>query len=228
MCGGLGTRLRAALADLPKCLAPVNGRPFLELLLEPLEQAGLGRVVLCLGVGAGAVREFCASRAWVAEIVFSEEAAPLGTGGALALALPHLHSDPVLVLNGDSIVPGLDYAGFFAAHARHATAASMVVVRQDERTDAGSIALDGDGRVLAFAEKQGMAEAGYLSAGIYLLSRRLVEAIPAGRPVSLERELMPLWVAGGVHAYVHPGRLVDIGTPERLRQAQTQLAPTGK
>ncbi|MGN6594086.1 MAG: sugar phosphate nucleotidyltransferase [Terriglobales bacterium] len=224
LCGGLGTRLRDALPGVPKGLAPVGGRPFLELLVEELAGAGVGRIVLCTGVGADAIREHFASRRWPAEVVFSEEPQPLGTGGALALARTQLGSDLVLVCNGDSTVPGLDWAAFFAAVRASGLAGGLVVTPADARTDAGVITLAADGRLLSFAEKPEGAAAGYHSAGIYLFSQALVNEMPAGSASSLERDWLPRWCSRGLFGYVHQGALVDIGTPERWARAQAELS----
>jgi mannose-1-phosphate guanylyltransferase len=129
----------------------------------------------------------------------------------------------VVVLNGDSMVPNLDFAAFRATHRRSGAAGALVVVPPDERSDTGTLALAEDGRVTTFAEKQTAPGAGYVSAGIYLLTQALLAMIPAGRTVSLEREMMPLWIEHGLHGYVHAGRLVDIGTPERWREAEAAL-----
>jgi NDP-sugar pyrophosphorylase family protein len=223
LCGGLGTRLRDALPGVPKGLAPVGGRPFLELLVNELAAAGVGRIVLCTGVGADAIRQHFANRRWPAEVVFSEERQPLGTGGALALARGMLNSDPVLVCNGDSTVPGLDWAAFFAAVRASGMPGGLVVTPADARTDAGVITLASDGRLLSFAEKPTHAGAGYHSAGIYLFSQALLGEMPAGAASSLERDWLPQWCDRGLYGFVHQGALLDIGTPERWARAQQEL-----
>ncbi|MGH9414434.1 MAG: sugar phosphate nucleotidyltransferase [Terriglobales bacterium] len=224
LCGGLGTRLRAALPGIPKCLAPVGGQPFLAKVLEQLTGAGCRRIVLCIGAQTGgeAVREYCASRAWGTEIAFSEEPAPLGTGGALALARPLLTSDPVCVVNGDSIVPGLDFAAVLRAYAESHAAGTMVTVART-RSDTGAVQLDEGGRVRAFAEKSAAPGAAYENAGVAVISQDLLRQMQPG-PSSLERDWMPAWIGKGFHGYVHPGPLYDIGTPERWAQAQAPLA----
>jgi NDP-sugar pyrophosphorylase family protein len=222
LCGGLGTRLRDALPGLPKGLAPVGGRPFLELLVNELAAAGVKRIVLCTGVGADAIRRHFARGTWPVEIVFSEEPQPLGTGGALALARGHLASDPVLVCNGDSTVPGLDWAGFFASVRAGGLAGGVVVTPADARADTGVITLAGDGHLLSFAEKPERTASGYHSAGIYLFSQALLGEMPAGAS-SLERDWLPRWCGRGLYGYVHQGALFDIGTPERWARAQQEL-----
>jgi len=222
LCGGLGTRLRGELGALPKALAPVAGRPFLAHLLAQLAECRLDRIALCAGVGADALREFAAHSGSPA-LAISTEAAPLGTGGALRQALPLLRSRSVLVLNGDSIVPGLDFHAFGQRHRQHPEHACFVLVPAGARDDAGNVALDPSGRIAAFAEKEHRAESQYYSAGVYLVPRALIAAIPAGCPCSLERELVPRWLQQGIFGFVHPGELLDIGTPERLRHADARL-----
>lgn len=103
LCGGQGTRLRPVIGDLPKCLAPVAGKPFLEYILEHLKEQGIVKVVLCVGYGAEQVEDrFGGGEYEGLYIRYSREIEPLGSGGALRHALPLLDSDPVLVLNGDT------------------------------------------------------------------------------------------------------------------------------
>ena len=224
LCGGMGTRLRGVLGGVPKGLAAVGGRPFLEVLVRDLAGAGVGRVVLCTGVGADQIRAHFAGGDWGAEIVFSAEPAPLGTGGALGLARPHLTTDPVLAMNGDSRVEGFDWAGFAAAFDPARAAGAVAVVATDGRDDTGRIRLDRAGRIQTFAEKQVQDGGAFQNAGIYLLSRRLLDRIPPG-PSSMERDLLPAWLPEGLSAFICRGALTDIGTPERLARAQATGAP---
>jgi len=221
LCGGLGTRLRPALPDLPKTLAPVGGRPWLEILMAQLRDAGATRIVLCTGCGAAAIEQQFAGRLAEPELVFSPESVPMGTGGAIALAAPHLHSDPVLVLNGDSLVPGLDWSALLQIFHSTAPAGIMVLVPRDDRQDTGSVALDAHSMVSAFAEKLPLTTAPYQNAGIYILSRRLLTMVPHDRPSSLEHEWLPRWLSHGIRGFVHSGGLLDIGTPARWAEAQS-------
>lgn len=221
LCGGLGTRLRGAVPELPKSLAPVGGQPFLERLLEQIAGAGCRRAVLCSGYKSAAIEQRYAGARSGLEIVISAEARPLGTGGALGLARKLLRTDPVLVMNGDSIVPGLDFAALLRAAG--GVAGALAVVAADGRGDTGAITLDAAGRVLGFQEKPAAGVTGYQSAGVYVLSQRLLGEIPEGEASSLEREWFPRWVSAGLAGYVHPGALIDIGTPERWQRAQEQL-----
>ena len=103
LAGGLGTRLQPVLKDKPKCLAPINGTPFIDILLADCIKQGLQRFILCVGYLKEQVIEHLSNRN-DCEIIFSMEDKTLGTGGALKNAEPHIKSDPVLVMNGDSYV----------------------------------------------------------------------------------------------------------------------------
>lgn len=221
LCGGAGTRLQALHLGMPKPMAPVGGRPFLAALVDALAGTGLRRIVLCTGQGREQIREFFSRYSTSAEILFSEETGPLGTGGALRLALPLLPADPILALNGDSWAP-FDLAALCSRFQKSGAEIALVAATADERDDAGSLRLEADNRVVAFAEKQAVAGARLLNAGIYLLRRQVLEALPAGRAVSLEREILPRFLDGRMIAVPASGPLVDIGTPDRLAQAQTR------
>lgn len=219
LCGGLGTRLRGTLGGLPKSMAPLAGAPLLERLVRWAAEAGVARVWLCTGHGGAAIRAHFAVPAWQPLVAFSHETEPLGTGGALALLASRLAAPRLLALNGDSFVPGLGLAAVLDYHQNHG-AAGTVVVTPTERDDVGTVEFMPDRSITAFREKAGLRGRRWANAGVYVLERPLLEAIPAGRAVSLERELLPAWLARGLMAFPFEGEVVDIGTPERLRAAR--------
>ncbi len=159
------------------------------------------------------------------DVEYSDEASPLGTGGALSNAAVWIKSRSCLVMNGDSYTD-VDLAKFEAAHLEAEADVSVVVVPVDERGDVGSVVLDAGNNVVKFAEKEPSLFAQHLNAGIYMLSREVLHGIQPGVPISLERELFPEWIREGrrVKGFVHSGKCVDIGTPERYRSAQEVLA----
>lgn len=222
LCGGLGTRLREVVTDRPKGLAEVRGRPFLDLLIDRLARQGLRRFVLCTGYRGEQIAARYARRT-DAEFVVSLEEHPLGTAGAVRLALQHLRSDPFLVLNGDSFCE-VDYEAFQGFHEGRGATLSIVVVPPGERDDVGTVALARDGAITSFREKAGRSERAAINGGIYLMCRSLVELLPAQTPLSLERDVFPQAVQrGGCYGFVAAGPVVDIGTPERYRAAQDLL-----
>jgi NDP-sugar pyrophosphorylase family protein len=222
LAGGLGTRLRGAIGTTPKVLAPIAGRPFLDLLLERLAAAGATRVVLCLGYGAEAVRAHLQSASHSMEIVAVSEPRPLGTAGALANALPQLRSDPVMVMNGDTLLDA-DLPEFLTGHLRHACKASMLCVQVADAARYGAVEIGAHGRVTRFREK-GAAGAGWINAGAYLFTRALIDEIGALKTGSLETDVLEALPAGSIHAVRTRAAFLDIGTPDDLALA-SQFAP---
>src|ERR1051326_2058538 len=139
--GGLGTRLRPLLPDHQKVVAPVAGRPFVFRLLDQLADAGLKRVILCTGYKAEQVGELVGTDYRGLSISYSPEPAPLGTAGALRQALPLLHSDPVLAMNGDSFCE-VNLGALWDAHRESRANATLVVIEVPETREGGRVTFD--------------------------------------------------------------------------------------
>lgn len=220
LAGGLGTRLRPVVTDRPKVLAPVGGRPFLAYLLDQVATSGIRRAVLCTG-HLGEQIESAFGRTWEGvELTYSRETEPLGTGGALRLALDQIDSSSLLLMNGDSYCDAdlLDLWDWHHVHPAHVT---VVTTEVEDVTSFGRVDIDANDRIQCFAEK-GPGGPGRINAGLYLMHTALIHRIPADRTISIENELFPRWVDdGGVFAYPTGGRFHDIGTPERLARAET-------
>jgi D-glycero-alpha-D-manno-heptose 1-phosphate guanylyltransferase len=218
LAGGLGTRLRAVVADRPKVLAPVAGRPFLHWLLQGLARQGVRRAVLATGYMADAVRDAVGESFAGIAIACSHEATPLGTGGAIYAALAHCTADRVLVLNGDSWL-GLDLARFAAI----APAADLLLAARMVRDRAryGSVRADGD-RLLGLDAK-GTTGPGLINAGLYRLRRDLPALCPMPTTFSFESDV--LRDTTGLDARVHEtaSPFIDIGTPEDFALAQSVI-----
>ena len=221
LAGGLGTRLRPVVADRPKVMAEVGGRPFLAWWLECLGQQGVREVVLCTGHRARQIEDYFGNAYAGVRLRYSVEAQPLGTGGALGHALPWLRTDHVLAINGDSFCDA-DLAWFWRAHRACGARASLVVTCVPDLRRFGRVVARSDGRVLAFEEKGETQGGGWINAGLYLLERSLVAEVAPERPCSLERDLLPRWLAAptGVYAFPAARRFLDIGTPESYARAE--------
>lgn len=224
LCGGLGTRLRNAVPDHPKGLATIQGRPFLDLLVDDLRQQEIQRFIFCVGhMKEQIIGHFSGRRD--GEFLFSIEDTPLGTGGAIRNALPLIRSDPFLVLNGDSFCR-VDYAGLLNFHHDKTAGLTLVAAPPRERTDGGTLQLDRDGRVAAFEEKAATALGGarFINAGIYAVPMETARAWRFDNPFSLEREVIPQLVAEGrCFGFAVASEVIDIGTPDRYRKAQGGL-----
>lgn len=218
LAGGLGTRLRSIVADRPKVLAPVNGRPFLSYLLDQLVSLEIQHVVLCVGyLGNLVYAEFGGSYGPLT-LEYSQEKELLGTGGALRQALPLFHSETVLVMNGDSYCH--DNLGLFCSwyHRRMAKAA-LFLTKVNNANRYGQVMTDKFDRIIQFTEKGELEGPGWINAGIYLLDYHVVETIPPLRQISLEREMFPIWVDQGLDGYHGQGTFLDIGIPADYAQA---------
>jgi len=218
LAGGLGTRLKSVVADRPKVLAEVNGRPFLSYLLDQLLIAGIEQVVICTGHMAHHIEKEFGSSYGHLSLVYSEEKTPLGTAGALKNAEECIKSDFVLVMNGDSYCD-VNISDFWSWHYVNRAAGSLLLVKVPEANRHGSIQTDVNNKIIEFKEKNEQNTEGWINAGIYMLKIELIKSIPKNRAVSIEREMFPLWIKEGLRGYRHTGVFIDIGIPEDLKKA---------
>jgi NDP-sugar pyrophosphorylase family protein len=218
LAGGLGTRLRPSIGERPKVVAEVNGRPFLAYLLDQVARFGFRDVVLCVGWQADAVEAALGARHGPLRLRYSREPAPLGTGGALRLALPLLAGRAAMVMNGDSFCDA-DLAAAWAWHRERRASASLVLVEMADTSRYGRVDVDSSDAICRFMEKQQGSTPGWINAGIYLLERARIESIPAGRALSFERDVLPAWVGAGLLGHRAAARFIDIGTPQSYSAA---------
>lgn len=222
LAGGLGTRLASCVADRPKALAPVDGEPFLLRLLDQLAAAGCRRAILCTGhQGDQVERELGREHAGI-DLQYSREPVPLGTAGALRLALPLLREPAAVVVNGDSFCD-LDLAGFVAWARSRPSEPALVATRVADARRFGALAIDADGRVQAFGEKSA-AGAAWINAGIYWLPARVLALLPPRAAVSLERQVLPELLPTGLRAFPTEAPFLDIGVPADYAAASAFFA----
>ncbi|HIC89423.1 MAG TPA: nucleoside-diphosphate-sugar pyrophosphorylase [Anaerolineae bacterium] len=226
--GGLGTRLRSVLGDMPKALAPVAGRPFLEYQLRLLRAHSITEVILCTGYRGEEIQATIGNgQSLGLHIVYSQEPEPLGTAGALRHATPLVHG-PFLVLNGDTYVE-FDLAQLVTFHQARDAVVTIGLAHVDDPRRYGRVRTAPDGRVLAFVEKDAELHPGEsVSAGVYLCQPDLLSFIPARRAVSLEREVFPVLTSRRkLYATIIADSFIDMGTPEGYRALQHLLAKAG-
>lgn len=216
--GGLGTRLRSVVAERPKVLAEIRGRPFLAFLLDQLTAAGIKRVVLCAGYKGEQVKATFGDSYRELSLLYSWESSPLGTAGALRLALPLFRSDCVLVMNGDSFCE-VDLRAFYNWHCNRGAEATLLLANVPDTRRYGRVKLGANGLLLRFNEKEDERDTGWINAGIYLINYSLFLTIPANSNVSLEHDMFPGWIGRGLFGYRSEGRFLDIGTPEAYAEA---------
>jgi len=212
LAGGLGTRLRGVLGDLPKPMAPIGGKPFLEYLVRQLCRLGIRDIIFATGYkGEAIASHFAGGAAWGARISYSAEKTPLGTGGAVREAMGTSESDRYLVLNGDSFFD-LDFASLLDFHHRKNALASIALRQLPDTGRYGRVEISPDGDITSFREKEA-GGAGLINSGVYLFERGILSRFPAG-PFSLEGEVLPKLIGNGLYGMIQQGFFIDIGIPE--------------
>lgn len=221
LAGGLGTRLRAVLPDLPKPLAPVQGSPFLSYLIQYLARQGIERIILSLGYGADQVLTWLAESEWDIQLVPVVEPHPLGTGGALAYAWEMTTAERVFFLNGDTFFP-INMADFVAFHEAVGVPVSVALAHVAPADRYGLVEVE-EGRVRAFREKVSAPE-GWIYGGVALVEAAWWEG-QSWQPVfSWEAYLAQAVPALPVGAYqARDVPFIDIGVPEDYERAQTLI-----
>jgi len=223
LAGGLGTRLRPVVMDQPKVLAAIGGYPFLKYLLDQLASWRIQKVVLCTGYLGEQIESRFGQDYQGLRLIYSREPMPLGTAGALRLALPLIDSDTVLVLNGDSYCKA-DFDAFWRWHDLRRSVATLLLVNNPDAQRFGRVRIAADGQIISFDEKKADAEPGLINAGIYLVNRGLIKSIPESGAVSLEREIFPAWIGMDFYGCQAAGPFLDIGTPESYASAEVFFA----
>jgi len=212
LAGGLGTRLRSVVAEVPKTLAPVAGRPFLFWLLQNLERQGIRKVVLSLHHKADLVQQVVAKMPLSMQIRTVVEPTPLGTGGAIAFAVQQKAlKNAFWVMNGDT------WLGEWVEAIQKVSYPAVGLVEVEDTSRYGLVEWSNQ-NVYCFSEKKEDVEPGWINAGVYHLHADDF-AKWDGRPFSLERKLLPNWVSQGrLNAFPLQTEFIDIGFPEDYRR----------
>lgn len=217
LAGGRGTRLRAVVTDVPKPMAPVAGRPFLEIVLSFLAASGFRRVVLSLGHMADKVVTHFGSSFLGIELVYAVESEPLGTGGALRFSLAKCRSDHVFVFNGDTYLD-LDVSGLESLWVKNRNPV-IVLYQLSCISRYGQVHVQ-EGRVVGFSEK-GSTGSGLINAGCYVVPVDIFGGLILNDNFSLEEDFLPKIIAERrLDVFMANGRFIDIGVPQDYRRAQ--------
>jgi len=217
--GGEGTRLRPLTVTVPKPVLPLVDRPFLAYMLEWLGRHGVDDVIMSCGFLATSVRNVLGDGSqYGVRLRFVEEPEPRGTAGALKYA-EDLLDERFLMLNGD-VLTDIDLTAQLAQHAATGAVGTLALVPVEDPSAYGLVRTNDDHSVREFVEKPtaDSIDTNLISAGAYVLERSVLDLIPAGRNVSIEREIWPQLVGAGLHAYAADAYWLDIGTPERYLQ----------
>ena len=225
LAGGEGTRLRPLTLTTPKPVMPFAGRPFMTFMLDWLARHGVDDVILSCGFMSDAVEHVLGDIHAGIRLRYVHEDEPLGTAGPLRLALDSgaLQDERLFVLNGD-VLTDMDLTAEREQHERTGARATLCLIAVDDTASYGVVPTADDGQVEQFLEKApGPAPTNRINAGAYLLDRDVIERIPPGRAVSIEREIFPSLVGQGLYGYLAAGYWMDVGTPRRYLEGTWDL-----
>ena len=216
LAGGLGTRLRSVVQEVPKCMAPVGGRPLLSYLLDWLKMHSVDHVVFSVGYLKEQIIEYIQGEQWPFTYDFSIEETPLGTGGGIRLALDYCRERRVYVLNGDSFFP-------VDLQQMPCTGALTLALQRMRHFDRyGAVSLSGT-RITAFQEKK-YCEEGFINGGVYALRRDRLDLKPFPEKFSFEKEVLePMAKSGQLEGWDGDSYFIDIGIPEDYGRAQWEI-----
>jgi D-glycero-alpha-D-manno-heptose 1-phosphate guanylyltransferase len=223
LAGGLGTRLRTAVPDLPKCMAPVNGKPFISYVIRQLTDQGIERFIFSLGYRSEDFVRYLSELLPAEKYTLVIEPEPLGTGGAIQLACTHSGSENIVAMNGDSIFK-VDLRAQAEFHDRQHAACTVALKYLENFDRYGTVELDTEtGAISAFREKK-HTEKGYINGGVYLLKRSDFLSHNWPEKFSFETDyLQAYYNKEAIQGFVQNGYFIDIGVPEDYRRAQTEL-----
>lgn len=219
LAGGLGTRLQSVVQDVPKCMAPVNGKPFLHFLFDYAEQQGCTKVILSLGYKYEYVTEWLKTQQRSFTVDYVIEEVPLGTGGGIQLALQKATEQHIAVLNGDTMfrVP-LQEMMEFHMQVQAATTVALKPMQDFDRY--GVVKTDNTARITAFEEKKPQAE-GLINGGVYIIDKDELAAKNLPEKFSFEKDYFEAFVQeGNMYGFVSTEYFIDIGIPSDYEQAQ--------
>jgi len=211
LAGGLGTRLRSVVSDRPKPMAFVNGRPFLDYLVQRLLSFGISEIVICVSYMRENIISYFQDK-YPKTIKFSAEESPLGTGGALSRASSLLSKKvSFLVLNGDTYMP-IDYEQLRAFHIQKRADATIVLAKSTDPQFAG-VEVNSFSKITEFGGNSNSS--GLVNAGVYWIDRKVFDQFPSEQQFSFEKDFLPTFVKRAkVYGYIVENMFVDIGTPE--------------
>lgn len=212
LAGGRGLRLREVVKEVPKPMAPVAGRPFLEYLICQLVLWDIKEVILSIGYKGEAVSSYFQDGSrWGICIRYSKEDSPLGTGGALRKAAQLIDDEQVVVLNGDSFLRA-NIDELISCHKNKRSMATLGLAWIDDIQRYGAVEIDEVGRIVRFCEKKPGGK-GLINGGLYIFSRDFIQSI-SQTVASLEKEILPRWLQRGLYGVVVKDFFVDIGIPQ--------------
>jgi D-glycero-alpha-D-manno-heptose 1-phosphate guanylyltransferase len=221
LAGGLGTRLQGVVNDVPKPMAPIKGKPFLDYLLKWMLKYPVSKIVFSVGYKADVIKSHFGNVYEGIPVAYAEEIEPLGTGGAIVNAFKFTTDDDILVVNGDTYFP-IDLDIFYKSHTNSKNKFTIAIKKMENFDRYGTVELSGN-TITGFKEKQPL-DKGLINGGIYVTNKDFVESKLLPPKFSLEQEVLELEAqTGNLKAMIFTDTFIDIGVPEDYQQACDQL-----
>ena len=220
LAGGLGTRLRSVVTELPKCMAPVNGRPFIDYVIHNLLQYNINHIVFSVGYKADAIIHHIQTNYPDLDVSFAIEEEPLGTGGAINFALQYVQEEHTFILNGDTIFEA-DLSVMSGIHLSNQADCTLALKPMRDFDRYGVVTIDSAGRVTGFQEKK-YYEDGLINGGIYLLNKKIFLPKAFPKIFSFEKDYLETFVStDSIYGFESNAFFIDIGIPEDYERAQS-------
>ena len=225
LCGGLATRLGNTTKSLPKILLDIAGKTILEWHLQLLKKVKVTEVILASGHLHDVLSKHVGTYYSGVRIRYAKEEKRLGTGGAIANAMKHIHTSPFFVLNGDILIAHFSLQDMLEQFSEQVTGL-LLSVHVDDIRPYGEVVSDSDGQVTVFREKQSVCRAGYINGGVYLFNRHIADHFPKNRKIfSIEHDVFPH--VSNLYTMRTHAWWIDIGAPERLASARQHFKNVG-
>ncbi|MBR0123413.1 MAG: nucleotidyltransferase family protein [Bacteroidales bacterium] len=218
LAGGFGTRLQSVVSDLPKPMAPVQNRPFLEYQLDYLKQSGINDVILSVGYLHDVVIRHFGDCYNDIRLKYAIENHPLGTGGGIKFATSLMCGEDALVLNGDSFF-NINIEKFHSFYEKYHPDILLALKYMDDLSRYGGVEIDNEGNIVAFREKGLIKDGGYINGGIYLFNKNILNDFP--ERFSFEKELLENPDGLKVMGLPFDSDFIDIGIPEDYNKIQS-------
>ena len=221
LAGGFGTRLRDVVADVPKPMAPVCEKPFLDYLFNYVKYYGVEKVVLSVGYLSEKIITKYGNTFEGLQISYSIEKEPMGTGGGIRLAIEKCIGKDVLVLNGDSFFD-INLNSFYDSHCKSQSNCSLSLRKVENASRYGTVELGKGKEIAGFKEKDGQEKPGIINAGVYILNRDLyLQKTPPTKNFSIEKDFFEKKLSElKIFGFEQEGYFIDIGIPEDYKRAQ--------
>lgn len=222
LAGGLGTRLRSVVSDLPKCMAPVAGKPFLHYVIRQLQQQGIEKFIFSTGYLSKAIEDFLSAQYPTLDYRLSFEEEPLGTGGAVLLACKKATAENLLVLNGDTLFAA-DIHSLLAFHAQKNASCTLALKPMKDFDRYGAVTLDEKNCITSFEEKKHY-EKGLINGGVYALNRNRLLSRHFPDKFSFEKDYLEAFVEDReFYGLEQDAYFIDIGIPQDFERASLEF-----